>query len=195
MAEDSRQSERLEDALLDRIIDYQVLIAWAGETQRLEWWRADATDLENHGGGEFFKRWLPNSGALAAIDAARRSAMLVDADARRAAVSTEDQDELITLFHLGSATDRQIEDRYRFRRTHRTMKVHQGEFNRQSLAGRLAVIADPPAIDTTPIGRRVCAPALPLDAAKVDALVLALLDGDGFPARYPVPYYDRRLAE
>lgn len=185
--------DQLDDALLDRIIDHQVLVAWLGEDPRMKWWRADATDLE--GGGDFFARWLPSSGQFAAIDAARRAAAIVDERMRAAAVSSEDQDELLTLFHLGSVVDRQVEDRFRYRRAQKTLGTRTGPFDAGALARELAVLGSAPPVEPTPSGRRIRRRATPLDAARVDALVLALFDGAALPPRYPMPHFDRRVSE
>lgn len=190
---DLAPDERLDDALLDRIIDHQVRVAWLGETPRLGWWRADTTDLE--GGGDFFRRWLPGSADIAGIDAARRSAMVVDEALRREAVGTGDQDELLTLFHLGSAVDRQVEDRFRFRRAQRTISVPTGAFERSSSARELAALGAAPPTELVKNGRRIRRRLGPLDGAKVDALVVALVDDGILPDRYPMPHYDRRVAE
>ena len=185
--------ERLDDALLDRIIDHQVRVAWLGETPRLGWWRADTTDVE--GGGDFFRRWLPGSAHIAGIDAARRAAMVVDEVLRREAAGGGDQDELLTLFHLGSAVDRQVEDRFRFRRAQKTISVPREAFERASSARDLATLGASPPTELVKNGRRIRRRLAPLDAAKVDALVVALVDNGSLPDRYPMPHYDRRVTE
>ena len=183
--------DRLADALLDRIIDLQLLVAWAGETGRLSWWRADATDPA--GGGDFFRRWLPTTGAMASLDAARQAARAVDEQARRAAVQSEDQDAFLTLFHLGSAVDRQVEDRFRARRSQGELQPPMGEFDRVNLARDLARLGSRPIMETTPSGRRLSRPTSSVSRPAVEALVLGLLDADDFPPAYPMPHYDDRV--
>lgn len=192
MPPSSGDHARLPDALLDRIVDLQVLVAWAGETGRLSWWRADATDPA--GGGDFFRRWLPSSGPLAALDAARRAARVVDETARKAAVASEDQDTFVTLFHLGSAVDRQVEDRFRARRASEDLRVPEGGFDRARLARELTRLGPAPTIEKTPSGRRLQRKSSALTHATVEALVLGLLDGDELPASYPMPHYDDRVS-
>jgi len=47
-------SEQIAPDILDRILSFQVLVAWAGEglsdPPRLSWWR---TDMVDKGGGEY----------------------------------------------------------------------------------------------------------------------------------------------
>jgi len=96
---------------LDAILALQLTVAWAGEGRksaplRLGWWETDLVDLD--GGGDFFKRLLPQTHAWASLEAVREAARRVDEKARG---KMAQPDALRTLFFLGFETDEQVGDR------------------------------------------------------------------------------------
>lgn len=95
---------------LDKILTWQLLVAWAGEgngeLQRLGWWRTDLTDKA--GGGDFFRRLLPKTYEWASFEAAREAAILQDRSSR---LQLAQGDLINTLFFWGFEIDERLNDR------------------------------------------------------------------------------------
>lgn len=195
----------MNDALLDYILDRQFLVAWAAEKPRLGWWEDDVTDPG--GGGDFFSRWLgkvtetSDDGRWAALEASRRVAIARDGAARGGIVGGRDQDDVITLFHLGPEADRLLEDRLRWRRQNESppqLPEWEGPDEFARFLGNAGAVTSWEAV---PGGREVAPPRYRLDPNSryklreehVEQLVLALRDREGrMSSRYPVPFIDQR---
>ncbi len=95
---------------LDKILSFQLVIAWAGEAdtepKRLGWWRTGMCD--EFGGQDLLKRLTPKTWEWAVLQTARVAAKRVDDRARSRA---EDPDNLLTLFRLGFEVDEQLDER------------------------------------------------------------------------------------
>ncbi len=99
-------------AQLDKILELQLAVAWAGEAStdppRLRWWRTAMND--EFQGEDLFRRLAPKTWRWAALESARQAAKRVDDRHRRAA---DDADHLLSLFRLGFEIDEQLDDRLR----------------------------------------------------------------------------------
>jgi hypothetical protein len=101
----------LDDAALDEILAWQLLVAWAGERPqggdpRLGWWDTDLTDMA--GGGDFLQRLLPRTHAWAGLRAVREAARRTEL---RAIQSLGGTLRVHTLFCLAPAVDEKLEER------------------------------------------------------------------------------------
>lgn len=105
-AEPLRAHVRAPDGDLDALLTAQLLVAWAGESARLGWWRSDL--VSRYGGYDLFSRLTPHTAPWVLLQAARETARRHDA-ARRA--QSGDPDTMLTLFHLGFERDQQVEER------------------------------------------------------------------------------------
>ncbi len=98
------------DEALDAVLAMQLMVAWAGEgrckPRRLGWWDTDLID--EAGGGDFFKRLLPQTHAWASLEAVREAGRRADAKARG---KMADPDTMRTVFFLGFELDEQLGDR------------------------------------------------------------------------------------
>lgn len=94
---------------LDRLLTFQLAVAWAGEAgeePRLGWWR---TDLHSEfGGQDLFERLLPNTAPWAVFQAVREAARRVDARQRS---RSHNPDGLVTLFRFGTELDQLLDER------------------------------------------------------------------------------------
>lgn len=195
----------MDDLLLDHILDRQFLIAWAAERPRLGWWEDDVTD--ETGGGDFFGRWLSNvtdgadGGRWAAAEASRRVAIARDATARAGIVGGREQDDVLTLFHLGPEADRLVEDRLRWRRQQRIVPEMPVWENGAAFARFLRALPSAASWEPVPGGREVAPPRYRLDPNSryklrqehIEQLVFAMTDGEArMPSTYPVPFIDQR---
>lgn len=177
---------------LDRILAWQLTIAWAGEgngeLQRLGWWRTDLTD--ELGGGDFFQRLLPKTGRWAAFEAVREAAIRCDRKSReRLSIS----DSINTLFFWGFAIDEQLTDRLaEHKRGHKgineALALHvdiDTPFNQQNFEAALKA-ASKTSYEVVPEGRRIRADKLPSFEMRTHQLVDALLP---LSESYPMPFY------
>jgi hypothetical protein len=102
----------LDDAALDEILAWQMLVAWAGERPqggdhpRLGWWDTDLTDKD--AGADFLQRLLPRTHAWAGLRAVREAARRTEL---RAIQSLGGTLRVHTLFCLAPAVDEQLEER------------------------------------------------------------------------------------
>lgn len=179
----------LPPSALDLVLTAQLVVAWAGEggeEPRLGWWRSDL--VSEFGGEDLFRRLAPATWRWATLQAAREAARRRDAELRRQA---DDPDRLVTLYRFGFEVDERIEER---------LQEHKraGRAPREALVG-LALLDDAfsrprfldwvqghgeAAFTATPIGRRLDAPPLALDAL-VRTLVAALAP---LADAYPLPH-------
>lgn len=105
-AEPLRARERVPDGDLDALLTAQLLVAWAGETARLGWWRSDL--VSRYGGFDLFARLTPHTAPWVILQAARETARRHDAERR---AQSGDPDTKLTLFHLGFERDEQADER------------------------------------------------------------------------------------
>jgi len=112
-------TERLEPAQLDQILSLQLNVAFAGEGERLAWWKSDLVDAA--AGGDLFARLTPKTAAWASLILVRTVAREVE-DALLKGIQR--RDSLWTLFHLGFDVDEQLDDRLA---THRASLVPPSE--------------------------------------------------------------------
>lgn len=94
------------DGDLDALLTAQILVAWAGESSRLGWWRTDL--VSRYGGLDLFAALTPHTTHWAVLQAAREAARRHDAERR---AEGGDPDDKLTLFHLGFDIDEQADER------------------------------------------------------------------------------------
>ncbi len=182
---------------LDRILTLQLAMSWAGEGKtdppRLGWWRTALGD--EFGGEDLFKRLAPRTWRWAVLEAARAAARKIDLEARSQAA---EEDQLVSLFHLGFSLDEELEDR--LAELKRSIS-DPGEALPE--LGRVLGTWTPDAfkrwlcelgrVDVAPssIGRRLKGepPADPV--ALAGALAAAMVP---FSERYPAPHFKRSAA-
>jgi len=99
-------TKRLPNSALDDILTTQLIVAWAGEEERLGWWRT--TLVDDYGGLDLFAKLLPNTALWAALQGVREAARRVDAAQRQ---GSHDPDSLFTLFRFGFDRDEQLDER------------------------------------------------------------------------------------
>jgi len=99
-------TDRLTPAQLDQILTVQLNVAWAGEGERLAWWKSDLVDAA--AGGDLFARLTPKTAAWASLLLVRSVAREVESALRS---DIQRRDSLWTLFHLGFEVDEQLDDR------------------------------------------------------------------------------------
>ncbi|ESA32464.1 hypothetical protein N836_26010 [Leptolyngbya sp. Heron Island J] len=98
------------DSVLDSILVWQFVVAWAGESlcepSRLGWWRTDLIDKD--GGGDFLQRLLPKTYLWASLEAVREAAIRTDQQKRQRLAQA---DQVNTLFFWGFELDEKLQDR------------------------------------------------------------------------------------
>jgi hypothetical protein len=99
---------RATDEDLDSLLSAQILVAWAGETGRLGWWRTNL--VSRWGGLDFFASLTPGSARWAVLQAVREAARRHDAERRGQSGAP---DAKLTLFHLGFEIDELADERLR----------------------------------------------------------------------------------
>lgn len=97
---------RTPDGDLDALLTAQMLIAWAGETSRLGWWRSEL--VSRYGGLDLFTRLAPHTTHWVVLQAVREAARRYDAERRG---EGGEPDNKLTLFHLGFEVDEQADER------------------------------------------------------------------------------------
>ena len=185
-------AEHPEPQELDRILELQLGVAWAGETKtdppRLGWWRT-AMSAE-FGGEDLLRRLTPKTWQWATLECCRAAAKRVDDAARSTA---DDADHLISLYRLGFELDERLDERL--------LELKQSGvpptevfpelaelFSAWSKSGLEAFLADggEASFTTTATGRRLKG-EMPTDhAAVVSQLAAALLP---LADKYPLPYF------
>lgn len=181
------------DSILDRILAWQLTVAWAGERAiepaRLGWWSSSFAD--DLGGRDLFQRLIPRTAEWAVLEAMMRAARSVDTARRRAMVNPDD---VRTLFFLGYDLDEALTNRLR---DHKKMGINPvevlplpiqlgGEFSRSGLENVLSAAAKLPEIDQMPTGRQLKG-RLPADPALlIERLAAALIP---LTDDYSCPFY------
>ena len=188
-----QQAQRLTERVLDDILTWQLLIAWAGEgteeLQRLGWWRTDLTDRE--GGGDFFGRLLPKTGEWAAFEAVREAAIRQDAQTRQPLAQP---DLMNTLFFWGFEIDDRLADRLaEHKRSEQSLTQRldfplalEKDFDRSAFETVLAIPGQTVDYKVVPDGRELQANDLPAIELRSRYLANALLP---LSDRYPLPFY------
>jgi hypothetical protein len=181
--------------VLDQILAYQLIVAWAGEAlcepPRLGWWRTDVVDKD--GGGDLFKRLLPNTGQWAGLETARQAAICTDFRGRQELAGP---DNLTTLFFWGFEIDEQLSDRLTAHKQGE-MTPQQAlpialdfgkEFSRSTFETMLTA---PIKFEVVRGGREIKGPPPVKLEDQAQALVAALLNP--LPECYPLPFYQRKV--
>ena len=185
-------SEQIAPDILDRILSFQVLVAWAGEglsdPPRLGWWRTDMVD--KGGGGYLLEELMPRTHQWASLEAAWQAAIQADCQKR---LDMARPDAVRTIFFWGFGIDEQIADRLREHKQSQSVpdQVLALPMNIEEVFSEAvfeaAVHSQPmPEYKVVPNGRQMMGP-LPgghdLCAAKLVAALLPLA------AEYPMPFY------
>lgn len=179
------------DATLDHILCAQLIVAWAGENERLRWWRTDL--VSEFGGEDLFQTLLPNTWRWAVFEGAREVARRTDAALRDKA---HDPDQITTLFRFGSEIDERLDERLRdlkgMSKEPREVwpvlsEIATPEWDKAAFA---AFIGSRPAPDTViePAGRRIKGAMPDALEQRVDQLLGALAPLGG---EYSMPHYRR----
>ena len=181
--------ERIEDSILDIILELQIKIARAGEHERLFWWRIDATDLE--GGGDFFIRLVGSVSGLCAVEAAITGARMFELQKLDEAGIDY---EIISLFNPEFNLKMQLDERWMHFKSNpddvpeiiSILMDHQLTFNRNAFTRELESYQRP-RFERTPLGRKIIGkfPKDPVQQMRQLAALLMPLE-DRF---YPLPYY------
>lgn len=179
---------------LDLALTAQIVVAWAGELgeePRLGWWRSDLTS--EFGGEDLFKRLLPATWRWATLEAVREAARRKDAELR---AEFHDPDLLVSLYHLGFATDEAISERL-------LELKREGNAPTEALPGLAPLLAtgwDPAefanwveghgAVETVeaPTGRRIKGQPPEALERTIRSLVAGLLP---LGSAYPLPHFQR----
>lgn len=179
------------DSTLDNILATQFTVAWAGEgrcePRRLGWWDTDLVD--EAGGGDFLKRFLPQTYTFAALEAVREAARRTDVKAR---AKMADPDKVRTIFFLGFELDEQLSDRLaQLKREGRPPAAVlpmplslTSEFSKDKLAA--VVKTEEAAFQVVPGGRQVKGPRPDSPDLAIRRLAAALLP---LSEQYPLPFY------
>lgn len=185
--------ESLSESVLDDILTWQFLVAWAGEgngeLQRLGWWRTDLTD--ELGGGDFFQRLLPKTAQWAALEAVRQAAIQHDQKIRQ---RLSQPDLVNTLFFWGFAVDERLADRLMVHKRSELPPSErlalplslEGDFVRADFEDVLKISGQSAKYKIVPDGRELqgeMSVAYGLRSHHLAAALLPLVDS------YPMPFY------
>lgn len=198
-------TDRVPDGDLDAALTAQLLVAWAGEKGRLDWWRCDL--VSRFGGLDLFADLTPETREWSALQAAREAARRHDRERR---TQHSDPDTVLTLFHLGFECDEQLDERLSH---HKRSGAHPftrlpglADFVRlpcpdeddpeESFARDLFeqfLRGDAGKIQVDPTGRRL--PGVPPsnlpDLVRQLLAALVPLTQQGGQSQYPLPYFRR----
>jgi hypothetical protein len=184
---------QVSDNTLDAILALQLTVAWAGEgrcsPRRLGWWETDLIDED--GGGDLFKRLLPQTHAWAALEAVREAARRADEKARGRMARP---DAMRTLFFLGFEVDEQVGDRLAaLKRGGRAPEAAlplrlplAADFSKEALAGVLRGQEGEVPFAIVPGGRQVKGERPEAPDALVRRLASALVP---WAEQYPLPFF------
>ena len=175
---------------LDQILELQIKIAIAGETERLFWWKVDATDLL--GGGDFFQRLVGSSlSPLSSVEAALQGAKLkeknlLEQNGVEKTVSTiynphiELKIKLDELWSHFKANPSEIPENIR------VLLDHNREFNKNDFENELASFSKP-SYERSSFGRKAKGEYPDDDLTFIRNLASLLLPLE--KNQYPLPYY------
>jgi len=187
------KAKSLSESVLDDILTWQFLVAWAGEwngeLQRLGWWRTDLTD--ELGGGDFFRRLLPKTGQWAALEAVRQAAIEHDQKIRQ---RLSQPDLVNTLFFWGFAVDEALADRIAVHKRSEELPSErltlplrlEGDFVQTDLENTLKIAGQAAAYKIVPDGRELTGEMSIAYCLRAHSLAAALLP---LSDRYPMPFY------
>ena len=95
---------------LDRILELQFIVAWAGEgggtEPRQPWW--DTNWIDEYGGADLLSRMVPRTAAWAQYEMAREAARRVDMKGLNKQASAQ---SIRSIFNLGPALDTELRER------------------------------------------------------------------------------------
>jgi len=154
---EEKEIKKIEDDILDQILELQIKIARAGEQERLCWWRVDATD--SYGGGDFFLRLVDSISGLCAVEAAIEGAKMLE---RQKLSEAGIGYEVITLFHPEFNVKMQINERWMHIKNNpddvpasiRLLLDHELKFDKQALTKELEGYPKP-SYERSPFGRKM----------------------------------------
>lgn len=186
--------ERLPTEDLDRLLEAQIIVAWAGEggeEPRLGWWKTDM--MSEFGGEDLFQRLLPQTWEWAVIQAAREAARRHDAQLR---AKVHDPDTLVSLYRLGFTLDERVDERVQeLKRSGVSPKeafpALRGLMSQDWDRGRFLDWVQDHGIaefDAAPAGRQLKGSPPDALAETVDRLIAALAP---LSDQYPLPYFRR----
>ena len=185
----------LTESVLDEVLSWQVIVAWAGETgevaeePRLGWWRTNL--VSEFGGVDLFRRLLPATADWAVLEAARQAARRTDAAIR---ARDHDADRLLTLYRFGFDVDEKLDERLA---DHKRSQIPpyaalpmlraplSAAFRRETFAALIATLRPPDHVQS-PAGRRLRGDAPAAIDVRTRNLVGALAP---LLAEYPLPHY------
>ena len=189
-------SVRLPIEVLDRILDIQFTVAWAGEAlsepSRLGWWRTDLVDTD--GGGDVMARIAPRTAPWASLQLAREAARRVDEHSRK---RHGKPDDMRSIFFLGFRVDEMVNDRMEHLKNvflrdgkrpsdvFHLFRAMDGAFNADVLAGVLRCGSE--TFESDSVGRRLEGPPPSQPDVLVARLAAAL---SPFTEHYPLPYFE-----
>ena len=187
---------RADDDAIDRALEAQFAVAWAGETgeeaSRLRWWRTDL--VSEFGGEDLFKQLLPSTWRWATLQAVREAARRTDEALRE---RDADKDRIVSLFRFGFELDERIEERLAdLKRAHddpaealpRLAQLIQTEWDRSRFETWLQGFGSA-RIGPSSVGRRLEG-APPDDLGEAVSRLLAALNP--LADAYPLPHFRRR---
>ncbi len=189
----STKTQSLSESVLDDILTWQFLVAWAGEgngeLQRLGWWRTDLTD--ELGGGDFFRRLLPKTGRWAALEAVRQAAIQHDQKIRQ---RLSQPDLANTLFFWGFAMDERLADRIGMHKRSEQLPSErlplpmplEGDFVRADFENALKIAGQAASYKIVPDGREMTGALSVSYGLRAHQLAAALLP---LKEHYSMPFY------
>lgn len=174
---------------LDQILELQIKVARAGETERLFWWRVDATDAL--GGGDFFKRLVGSLSELSSVEAVLEGAK---AKEKKLLEEAGVEKSVITLFNPQVALKIKLQERWNHFKANpgeipdniKTLLNHNLEFDSTSFENELSAY-NKPSYERSSFGRKARG-VIPDESLKQMQQLASLL----IPLeknQYPLPYY------
>lgn len=185
-------SDQIAPDILDLILSFQMIVAWAGEglsePPRLGWWRTDMVDKQ--GGGYLLEELVPRTHQWASLEAAWRAAIQADRQKRQ---DMAKPDAVRTLFFWGFSVDEQLADRLREHKQSQACPAQvlplrmdiEKAFNPEAFEIALR-IDSMPQYKVVPSGRQITEPMLGGHGGCAEKLMAALLP---LTDHYPMPFY------
>lgn len=186
----STRREPLPPSEIDALLTAQLAVAWAGESDRLRWWRSEL--VSEFGGEDLFRRLLPHTWEWAVLQAVREAARRKDVELRG---KDHEPDRILSLFGLGFELDERLEERlFDLKRSGRRPQealpgLKDVVTTRWDKARLLDWVRGHGPVDwaTTPTGRRIKGAPPDAPGALAKQLVAALAPlADAFPLPHHV---------